>query len=190
MEISTQLYDRRGHRKYLNAEERLRFHRAANATASPNRRAFCLTLFYTGCRISEALNLTIGSIDASEGCLVFRTLKQRRKDRFRTVPAPPELFGLLSSVVGSRDQGARVWGFCRTTAWAIIGDCMTRAQIDGPRAVPKGLRHGFAVACVTNNVPITTVQKWMGHADLKNTSIYLDLTREDEKEFARRTWIK
>ncbi len=51
------LYTRGGSRKYLNAEERLRFLGAAK-TAQPEIKTLCMTLAYTGCRISEALELS------------------------------------------------------------------------------------------------------------------------------------
>jgi integrase/recombinase XerD len=99
------LFDRHGNRKYLNAAERLRFYEAAIALPDPHDRAFCLTLFYTGCRISEALHLTRGDVDQADGALIFRTLKQREKERFRSVPVADELLKLLASLEGNDPSG-------------------------------------------------------------------------------------
>jgi len=51
------LYDTDGRRLYLNAEERAAF-LAAAATAPPKTRLFAETLHCTGCRLSEALELS------------------------------------------------------------------------------------------------------------------------------------
>ena len=55
------LYTPARERLYLNFVERQRFERAA-AKTTPEIHAFCLTLLYSGCRISEALSLTADSV--------------------------------------------------------------------------------------------------------------------------------
>lgn len=55
------LFDREGNRKYLTPEERVIFTTAAGEVGK-ERRAFGLMLYYTGCRISEALNLEVRHI--------------------------------------------------------------------------------------------------------------------------------
>jgi integrase len=50
------LYDQQGNRKYLTKSERDAFIDAARRT-SPEIETFCLTLVYTGARISEVLAL-------------------------------------------------------------------------------------------------------------------------------------
>jgi integrase len=85
-EFPLSLFDRDGKRKYLNVAERLRFFRSVHKVDCPAERSFLLTLIYTGCRISEALNLRPGDIDFSEKIVVFRTLKQRNFVRYRAIP--------------------------------------------------------------------------------------------------------
>jgi len=181
------LFDREGKRKYLNAVERMKFYDSAASLTHADTKAFCLTLFYTGCRISEALNLVGGSVDPSEGTLVFRTLKQRDKERYRAVPVADELIELLKIKPGTAPSEC-LWGFSRQTGWTMIKNQMDAAGLSGIKATPKGLRHGFAVACVQQNVPIHTVQKWMGHARAETTAIYLDFVGEDERAWARKVW--
>ena len=55
-----QLYDAQGRRKYLTAEERRAFLKAAG-DADRGVRTLCLTLAYTGCRISEALTIQLNA---------------------------------------------------------------------------------------------------------------------------------
>jgi site-specific recombinase XerD len=114
-------------------------------------------------------------------------MKRRKRGHFRAVPIPMSLAKLLRQLVNGK-QSATIWTFSRTTAYRLIKDQMTRAGISGAMASPKGLRHGFAVACVTENVPLPIVQKWLGHARLETTAIYLDARDEEERAFAKRTW--
>jgi len=71
------MFDQLGERKYLSRNERAAFLDAVLKSPLPAEKAFCLTLFFTGCRISEALRLNVSAIDFEERYLVFRTLKQR-----------------------------------------------------------------------------------------------------------------
>lgn len=181
---SHSVFDRKGNRKYLNHKERQRFHQTAYRLNDEHKKTFCLTLFYTGCRISEALNLHAENLDRSEKQIVFKTLKQKGEVRYRAVPIPQELLLLLPMVKENR----RIWNFSRVTGWRIIKKCMKEAGLDGTKATPKGLRHSFAVACITQNIPITVVQRWLGHANLKNTAIYLDVGGAEDRRFAKRIW--
>ena len=72
---SDMLYDRAGNRKYLTARERGRFIAAAHRQTAAVE-TFCLTLAYTGARISEVLALRSGSIDLPAGIIVIECLKK------------------------------------------------------------------------------------------------------------------
>ena len=64
---------------------------------------------------------------------------------------------------------------------------MEEANIIGTRSCARGLRHGFAVNAV-KKAPITMVKKWLGHAALETTEIYLNIIGEEEREIAKSTW--
>ncbi|HWL52419.1 MAG TPA: site-specific integrase [Chthoniobacteraceae bacterium] len=182
------LFDRRGNRKYLNAEERKLFYRQAMLLPHAEERSFALMLFYTGCRISEALAFTRSNLDQAESVAVFRTLKQRAKLRYRAVPIPESFVRLLEKQAAPLAENEPLWGFCRSTGWKIVKRCMNSADLKGIKATPKGLRHGFAVAGVSAHVPLPLLQRWLGHSNLQTTSIYLDFIGEDERAFAERIW--
>jgi site-specific recombinase XerD len=182
------MFDRQGRRKYLNEAERHAFLNAAKQEPDKSRRDFGLTLHYTGCRISEALKLTAGRIDSADKRFVFETLKQRQRGVFRGVPVPDSLSASCMQSIISKDPSARLWTFSRTTAYRLIKRFMAQAGITGTMASPKGLRHGFAVACISKDIPLTTVQKWMGHARLETTSIYLNVSGQEERNLAKRIW--
>lgn len=182
------MFDRQGSRKYLNEAERRAFLTAAEREPDPLRRSFCLTLLYTGCRISEALNVTGHRFDPAQKCLVFETLKRRQRGMFRAVPIPDGLATLLGEVLQDREAGQRLWPFSRSTAYRLVKRLVTEAGIAGVMACPKGLRHGFGVACVSKSIPLPKVQKWLGHARLETTAIYLDVSGEEERQLAQRLW--
>ena len=185
-----QLFDRHGNRKYLNTSERLRFYRAARRTRCLVERVFLLTLYYTGCRISEAIALTPDNFDFAGRMIVFQTLKQRSKRRFRALTIPGQLAGLLRVLIELHGRTAkdRLFPFSRITGWRHVKDCMVGADLHGPQATPRGLRHGYAIAAVSREVPLPTVQKWLGHTSLKTTGIYLNFVGEEERKLASRTW--
>ena len=88
---------------------------------------------------------------------------------------PATLARLLGQHTERRSPSDLVWDFSRATGYRLVKDCMERAGIAGGMACPKGLRHGMAVACVTRNIPLPTIQKWLGHARLETTAVYLQV---------------
>ena len=182
------MFDQNGRRKYLNSLERQAYLRAIEGEPDAQRRAFCLTLYYCGCRISEALNLTVERIDLTGRAVVFETLKRRKAGHFRAVPIPDTLADLLRQLVAGQSGEAKIWNFSRITAYRLIKAAMKQAGIHGSMACPKGLRHGHGVACVGGKVPLTTIQKWLGHARIETTAIYVDVHGEEERELAKRLW--
>ena len=182
------MFDRVGGRKYLNWPEREAFCRVVKNEADPLKRALCLTLFYTGARVSEALGLTWERVDFTGEALIFETLKRRKRGFFRPIPIPRSLVAELKDLETPAGATGRVWAVSRPTAYRWIKEKMTEAGITGAKACPKGLRHSFAVACLTRNVPITVLRRWLGHARLETTSIYLDLMGEDDRQMAMRLW--
>lgn len=186
------LYTATGQRKYLTAAERERFIAAALACKRTELRTLCLTLVYTGCRISEALALTGAAIHPEEGVIVFRTLKKRSGIiAVRAVPVPQSLLDDLERTLGlsNRNASRRLWSLSRSRAWQLIKGLMIEAKIaPGIQTTPKGLRHGFGLHAVRSGVPLNLVQRWLGHASMTTTAIYLDAVGLEEREFAARMW--
>ena len=188
------LFGQSGSRKYLNAAERQRFIEAAHR-APPKIRLLCLTLAWSGARISEVLALTPASIDIESGVASIQTLKRRKRGVVRQVPLPSDVLDELGRVfelrIAQRDPALaneRIWKWSRTTAWRRVKEVMAAAGIAGTPAMPKGLRHGFGVNAFQSNVPPHLVQRWLGHASLRTTAIYGDVIGPDERAFAARMW--
>jgi integrase len=184
------LYGFDGRRKYLNRDERRRFI-GVMADLEPARGLFGLTLAWSGARVSEVLALRRTSFQVERGIVAFVTLK-RRRHVVREVPLPPTLMLALDAEFGLTAAGelsdARLWSWRRETAWRIVKDTMIRAGIDGRCACPKGLRHAFGVGALQSGVPLNLLQRWLGHARISTTAIYLDASGPEERGFARLFW--
>lgn len=185
-----------GKRKYLTQEEQEQFLAAASELDSAEVRTFCMTLAYTGCRVSEALELTAEHIDLSAKAVRFRTLKQRSDNSvFRVVPVPDDYLDamkLVHSIQKRRRQvkgkTALLWPISRTAAWKQVKAVMALADIEGDHATPKGLRHGFGVRMAQKTRNPRLVQKLLGHKYLETTAIYMDLVGEEERAEVIGAW--
>jgi integrase/recombinase XerD len=190
------LYGSTGSRKYLNAAERRRFIRAARR-APLDVQLFCLVLSLSGGRISEILALTPAAIDIDSYVVNITTLKRRKSGIVRQVPLPRGILSKLNQVFHLRrnqrdpdSSGRRIWNWSRTTAWRRVKEIMAAANVSGTPAMPKGLRHGFGVNAFQSLVPPHLVQRWLGHASLRTTSIYGDVVGAEERRFAARMWAR
>jgi len=188
------LYDCGGRRKYLTAAERRRFWRVLE-NVSPEERLFGLVLMWSGARISEVLALTPEAFDLSAGVVSIVTLKRRSRGIVRQIPLPRPLLIDLDRAFHIRGGGPnsphssnrRLWPWSRTTGWRRVKETMRRAGISGVCASPKGLRHAFGVDAF-GKVPPHLVQRWLGHASLRTTAIYGDVSGAEERAFASRLW--
>ncbi len=180
------LYDPAGHRKYLTEVERAAFMKAAKE-CNADVMTLCWALNETGCRLSEALELTLDHVDFPAGMLVFRSLKKRGAKMHRAVPVSPQLLKAIRRL-GENSDTKPLWPWCRMTAYRRVKEVMARAGIHGPHASPKGLRHGFGVAALERGVPLNLLQKWLGHARLSTTAIYGNAVGAEERKMASKMW--
>ena len=196
MDGKMQLFDAGGNRLYLTEEERQAFHKAA-LSADRQVRTFCETLLFTGCRISEALELTAPRVDFSASTITFRSLKKRGKRFFRSVPVPPEYLDGLDMLHGIREAQKKrnqqeqppLWNWSRSTAARRIKDVMLAADLPpGPHRTAKGLRHGYGIAAISKGVPLNILQECLGHANMETTAIYANATGKERYAIVARMW--
>lgn len=198
------LFSPDGQRLYLTAQERQCFLDAAYQE-DRQERIFCHVLHYTGCRPSEALELSPGRILIDESSVIFRSLKKWKQDskgrlkrpQYRTVPVPEILIQQLDLIFGirilqkeSKDLDTPLWTMSRPTAYRLVKRVMDRAGIQGKQATGKGLRHGFGVAMVTAKkpLPIHVLSQLMGHSDTKTTEIYLQVVGQEKRRLVADAW--
>ncbi|GLR86538.1 hypothetical protein GCM10007857_32490 [Bradyrhizobium iriomotense] len=139
--------------------------------------------------------MTPAGLDLEAGTANLITLKRRKRGVIRQVPLPSDLLSELDRTFGIRDRQryppkaqGRIWNWSRSTAWRRVKEVMAEAEVMGLAASPKGLRHAFGVAAFQSSVPPHLVQRWFGHASLRTTGIYCDVSGPDERRFAERMW--
>ena len=189
------LFDPNGERLYLTKKELKAFlHETKKET--PINRMYCHLLYYTGCRSSEALQLTMDRVDLDNNIIRIKTLKQRKTDsygrikhpKYRDIPVPECFIESLDLVFGIRqkqkkgkDKNTILWVKCRTTMYRVVKVVMERAGINGAMATCKGLRHSYGISRVTADKPVQlhVLSQLMGHTCSKITEVYLQF-RDDE----------
>ena len=197
MHDTAYLYDTLGRRLSLTPGERDAFLRTALGHDRPVR-TFCSLLYYTGCRISEALHVTPRRVDFADQVIIVESLKKRRKGVYRAIPVLSSLLDTFDMVHGLQDiqrRGRRhaldqpLWSWSRTTAWRRVVAVMQQADIAaGPHRVPKGLRHGYALHALTKGVPLHRLSKWMGYSIMDVTALYANAVGEEQQAIAARMW--
>ena len=72
----------------------------------------------------------------------------------------------------------------------VIRNLKTAGIGPGIHATPKGLRHGFGIHAVRSGVPLNLIQRWLGHASMTTTAIYLQAMGAEEHDIAVRMWTQ
>lgn len=182
------LFDLNGQRKYLTQNEAKNLLAAASKADQPTR-LFCRLLYYTGCRISEALQITPRRLDAETGRIIFRTLKRRRAI-YRAVPVPHIFLRELASYARKEKLGLddRLFPWCRQTGWRRIRALAEAVGIEGPQATPKGFRHQYGCHGIGCGLSESLVGRMLGHANPKSTHVYTFAVGAEERALAARMW--
>ena len=159
----------------LSPEEVVRF---LACVASTKHRAILTTIYASGLRVSEAVQLRPADIDSAR--MVLRVDQGKgRKDRY--VMLSPRLLQVL------RDY----WRIERPKPWLFPGDgadhhisknavehaCQKAhraAGIDKP-VTPHSLRHAFATHLLESGTDVRRIQLLLGHRSLATTSRYLKI---------------
>ena len=181
------LYDNQGRRKYLNQFERSAFRKHLSDYDSETQ-MFCLLIFWTGMRLSEAQNIKVENFDFDENKVVVQSLKKREEIKFRQIPLPQVFLQKLKSFVRDNHLTESLWKKSNRSHSRYIKGIMEQAKIIGPQGSAKGLRHSYAVHCISRNIPLPLIQRWMGHESITTTIIYTQLVGIEERAFAQRIW--
>ncbi|HEX9529521.1 MAG TPA: site-specific integrase [Acidimicrobiales bacterium] len=173
----------------LSPEEVERLVGAASARSSTGirARALILTLQRGGLRLGEALALYPRDVDLARGTI---RILRGRGDKARTVAIDPGAAAAIGRWLDRRAHlgiGRRRPLFCTLAGTALypqqVRATLTRlgerAGID-KRVHPHGLRHAHAAHLDRSGVPITTIVRQLGHANLAVTSRYLQSLGQDE----------
>ena len=150
-------------------------------------RAMLETLYATGLRVSELVNLKLHEIGFNEG--VLRALGKGSKERL--VPLGEQAIDWIGRYVkearadilgGQQDDAlfitARGGPMTRQAFWQLIKRYALRAGIAPEKLSPHVLRHAFATHLLNHGADLRVVQLLLGHADISTTQIYTHVARE------------
>lgn len=174
----------RKEREYLTAEE---VDKLINAIDHELISVVIRTLFYTGLRISECVNLTLEAVNF-EKKIIFVIGGKGNKDR--KIPMSAKLYELLKDYKENQRPNIDSDYFFATEKTGrisaahinrVLGD--TVRKLGWKKKVSAHiLRHSFASALVANGVHLVNIQKLLGHSSLKTTSVYTHVTMDQLDE--------
>jgi integrase/recombinase XerD len=158
-------------------------------------RAMLETLYATGCRASEVVDLKLADVYLDAGfCRCFG-----KGNKQRVVPlGKPALaalrayIGVDGDLKGSRPKSEADVVFVsksgrrlsRIHLWALVKKYCKRAGL--PHTVsPHTLRHSFATHMLSGGADLRAVQEMLGHASIQTTQIYTHVDRDRLKAIHR-----
>lgn len=157
-------------------------------------RALLETLYATGGRVSEIVQLNVGDIARSEGetttvrvrgkggkerLVPLGRFAQQALDQYLTRARPTFIKNHREEALFlSEKQGNRL---SRQSAWSIVSQAATRAGLEKVIS-PHALRHSFATHLIDGGADIRVVQELLGHASVTTTQIYTLVTIDKLRE--------
>ena len=138
----------------------------------------------SGCRISEALRLTVANVDFANRVLHCPTLK-RRSHQERSIPITGETAGVVAEFISRTNlqRQDNFFKYTRKTAFLRVQKACRMAGLVDERCHPHTFRHTFAVNSVLSGIPLPVLQAWLGHRDISNTLIYTQVLAVDSHHF-------
>jgi integrase len=164
------------------------------AACGPYVRAIVEAAIETGCRIGELLSLQWHQVRWNHGDL-FLPAKKTKTKRDRWVPMSTRLRAILElrrlDPAGHQlPPHAYVFGNALGYGQRVVTvDTAYKAACDRAGIVNlhiHDLRREAGSRWMDAGVPLATIQKWLGHANISQTSTYLATTSAGEHEAMRR----
>ena len=145
------------------------------------------TLFQTGTRVSEFVNLKAEDVFFDEQMILIAKAKGGKS---RYVPILPELAQELRTHLGQRTVGYlfetnRATRYSPRRIQQIIKETAEQAEIT-KRVYPHLLRHSVATTLLERGMPIEQIQKFLGHSKLETTQLYAESSTEMMRESFQR----
>ena len=139
-------------------------------------------LYGCGLRVSEIVNLKKEDVNFKENLIKIR-LAKGKKDRF--VKIPESLFEDLREYIGIENSNIlfpsnRGGKLTKDTIQKIVRNAAKKANIK-KRVYPHLLRHSFATHLLEHGTDLRIIQKLLGHANIKTTQIYTQISQASIK---------
>lgn len=137
------------------------------------------TLYYTGMRISECLQITINDTDKDE-------IQIRGKgNKLRNIFIPKKLHDIWNEYIPYRIKksdklftGER-GGITRQTAYKIFKKYGELANVDIDKLHPHAIRHLYGKRLSDNNLSIDVIADLLGHVNIQTSRIYLRRSKQE-----------
>ena len=170
----------------LSREEEKRLIQAAYRDKSEHG-LLIKTLFQTGTRVSEFINIRVRDFFFDEAMILIHKAKGGKS---RYVPILPDLAQELRTHLGDRATGYlfesnRDLPYSARRVQQIVKEMAEKAKIK-KRVYPHLLRHSVATTLLERGMPIEQIQKFLGHSKLETTQVYAESTTEMIKESYRK----
>ena len=157
--------------------------RLLEAAVSPRDKLLLGMMYATGMRVSEVARIQFKDIDFERNLI---NIWRGKHGVDRQVTLPESYRSLLKSLVNETTGGPYLFPSetskrpGRYLSPRTIQRVMTRTvQLAGilKAATPHSLRHSFATHCFEDGSDIRRIQKVLGHANLKTTTIYVRVAK-------------
>jgi len=149
-------------------------------------RAMLETMYASGLRVSELVELKTFHVSLNEGVLrvlgkgsterlvPFGQVAREWIVRYIAEARPTILGGQQTDDLFVTSHGH---GMSRVMFWMLVKKYALRAAIHSPLS-PHTLRHAFATHLLNHGADLRAVQMLLGHADISTTTIYTHVARE------------
>ena len=156
-----------------------------DSALTPYHRTLLMTLYATGVRRAELTRLKVTDVD-SKRMVIHVQGGKGRKDR--DVMLSPKLLDELREHWRRLKRKPSVWLFpgnshhssdqpiTTKVVWQACWNAAKRASIK-KNVHPHSMRHCFATHLLEQGADLRTIQLLLGHSNLKETTIYLHLSR-------------
>lgn len=152
---------------------------------TPRNNAIIETLYGSGLRVSELVELRMSRVNLDEGYVIITG----KGNKQRLVPLSPESIRLIREYLPIRERlkikpdssdilflNRRGGMMTRVMVFYVIRDSAAAAGII-KRVSPHTLRHSFATHLLEGGANLRAIQEMLGHESISTTEIYIHLDR-------------
>lgn len=172
--------------KFLSEEQMVRFIEMPESSKELGKRdkAILETLYSTGIRVSELVNLNIDHVDFFAN--LIKVAGKGKKERI--VPIGEKALEALKDYLDHRKKKSNILLLNKngtrisTKAICDITHKYIRLLSENDHVSPHTLRHSFATHLLNRGADLRSVQELLGHVNLSTTQIYTHLTTEKLKK--------
>ncbi len=160
-------------------------------------KAMLETLFSTGLRVSELVDLDRDQINIEDGTEELEVVVTGKGDRTRTVYFSPRAVDALRKYLSKRDdeeealfiryRGPKT-GDRRITTRSVENIVKKYVKETGlpEKTTPHTLRHSYATDLLAQGVDLRVIQEFLGHKNIATTQIYTHITNKKLREIHKK----